>query len=482
VIGRLGIWNRTVRYVSTRGEAPPLGFAEVMLAGLAADGGLYVPQAWPRLDPAAIVSFSGRPYAEVAVEVMRPFLGDALGEHELARMAREAYGNFRHPAVAPLVQVAVSSFVLELFHGPTLAFKDLALQLVGRLMDHALAARNARSTIVVATSGDTGSAAIEAFRGLPRADIFVLFPRGRVSDVQRLMMTTVADENVHALAIEGTFDDCQAIVKALFNHHAFREQVSLSGVNSINWARIAAQVVYYFTAAVALGAPDRKVAFTVPTGNFGDVYAGYVALRMGLPVDRLVIATNVNDILARTLATGAYELRDVIATASPSMDIQVASNFERILFETSGRDERSVRALMRSLAQSHRAVLSAPALANLRAVFSAARADEEETSAAIRTMLREAGYLIDPHTAVGVAVAEKEARDPAVPMVVLGTAHPAKFPDAMEKACGLRPPLPDWLSDLRARPERATELPCDPTAVERHILSRSRAAREGAAA
>jgi threonine synthase len=453
-----------------------------MLAGLAADGGLYVPQTWPRLDPADIAGFAGRPYAEVAVEVMRPFVGDALPESDLARMAREAYGTFRHPAVAPLVQVAAGDFVLELFHGPTLAFKDIALQLLGRLMDHALAARGERSTAVVATSGDTGGAAIEAFRGRERADIFVLYPHGRVSDVQRLMMTTVGDGNVHALAIEGTFDDCQAIVKAMFNHRAFRDQVSLSGVNSINWARIAAQAVYYFTAAVALGAPHRKVAFTVPTGNFGDVYAGYVALRMGLPIDRLLIATNVNDILARTLSSGVYELHEVVPTTSPSMDIQLASNFERILFDACGRDSGAVRAMMGSLVQSRRLVLSGSALGKLRAEFSALRADEEETAAAIRTMLRETGYFIDPHTAVAIAVAEKETRDPAVPMVVLATAHAAKFPDAMEKACGVRPPLPDWLADLRRRPERATLLPNDLGEVERHILSKSRAARAGAIA
>jgi threonine synthase len=471
-----------LRYVSTRGEAPPLGFGEAMLAGLARDGGLYVPDEWPRLAPAAIAGLAGRPYAEAAVEVMRPLVGDAVAEQDLARMAREAYGQFRHPAVAPLVQVGANDFVLELFHGPTLAFKDLALQLLGRLMDHALAAQRERTTVVVATSGDTGSAAIEAFRGRERTDIFVLFPRGRVSDVQQRMMTTVADDNVHALAIEGTFDDCQAIVKALFNHHAFRDRVRLSGVNSINWARIAAQAVYYFTAAVALGAPHRKVAFTVPTGNFGDVYAGYVALKMGLPIDRLVIATNVNDILARTLATGAYELREVTATTSPSMDIQVASNFERILFDACERDARPVRAFTGALAQSRRAVLSAGALAKLRENFSAGRADEAETSAAIRTVLRETGRFIDPHTAVAIAVAEKERPDPAVPMVVLATAHAAKFPDAMAAACGARPPLPDWLADLDQRPERAASLAPDPMEVERYILARSRAAREGAAA
>jgi threonine synthase len=471
-----------VLYVSTRGEAPTLGFADAMLAGLARDGGLYVPAAWPRLDAGVIAAFAGRPYAEVAVEIIRPFVGDAIPEDDLARMTREAYGKFRHPAVAPLAQLGMSDFLLELFHGPTLAFKDLAMQLLGQLMDEVLATRGERTTIVVATSGDTGGAAIEAFRGRKRTDLFVLFPHGRISDVQRRMMTTVEDDNVHALAIEGTFDDCQAIVKGMFAHQAFRDQVRLSGVNSINWARIVAQLVYYFTAAVALGSPHRKVAFTVPTGNFGDIYAGYVALCMGLPVDRLTVATNVNDILARTIATGTYELRDVVPTSSPSMDIQVASNFERLLFDVHGRDGRAVRALMASLAQSRRFVLSAHALSQVRAVFSANRADEEDTAATIRTMLRETGHLIDPHTAVGVAVAEKEIRDPSIPMVVLSTAHPAKFPDAVEAASGVRPALPDWLADLDRRPEQATTLPIDQIAVERHILSVSRAAHEGAAA
>src|SRR5436309_3502142 len=397
-------------------------------------------------------------------------------------MAHDAYGSFRHPAVAPLAQLSPATFVLELFHGPTLAFKDLAMQFLARLMDHALIQRGERSTIVVATSGDTGGAAVEAFRGSNQVDVIALYPHGRTSDVQRRMMTTQAEPNVHALAIEGTFDDCQAIVKGLFNHHAFRDRVRLSGVNSINWARIVAQVVYYFTAAVVLGSPHRKVAFTVPTGNFGDIYAGYVALRMGLPVDRLTVATNVNDILARTITTGTYELRDVVPTSSPSMDIQVASNFERLLFDVHGRDGRAVRALMASLAQSRRFALSAGALLEIRAVFSADRADEQETAATIRTMLRETGHLIDPHTAVGVAVAEKEIRDRSIPIVVLGTAHPAKFPDAVEAASGMRPALPDWLADLNRRPERATTLPIDQIAVERHILSVSRAAHEGAAA
>ena len=471
-----------MRYISTRGEAPPLGFIEVMLAGLARDGGLYVPEAWPRLDERTIAGFAGRPYAEVAVEVIRPFVGDAIPEADLARMAREAYDNFRHPATAPLVQIGVNQFVLELFHGPTLAFKDLAMQLLARMMDHALKARGERTTIVVATSGDTGGAAVEAFRGSSQADIVVLFPHGRISEVQRRMMTSVTDDNVHVLAIDGTFDDCQAIVKGMFNHHAFSDQVRLSGVNSINWARIVAQAVYYFTAAVTLGAPRRKVAFTVPTGNFGDVYAGYVARRMGLPIDRLVIATNVNDILTRTLSSGTYELRDVMPTTSPSMDIQVSSNFERLLFEAYQRDARAVRNLMASLAQSRRFALSVHALSEIRSFFTADRADEEETAATIRTVLKETGYCVDPHTAVGIAVAEKEIRDPAVPMVALSTAHPAKFPDAVEAACGHRPPLPDWLADLSERPERVTRLPADQAAVERFIGAASRAAREGAAA
>src|ERR1700727_3082780 len=472
-------FNRLMQHVSTRGEAPPLGFAEVMLAGLARDGGVYVPQSWPRLEAAEIAAFAGRPYAEVAVDVIARFVGDAIARADLARMVREAYGTFRHPAVAPITQLGMNTFALELFHGPTLAFKDLAMQLLARLMDRVLGARGERRTIVVGASGDTAGAAVEEFRGTSQVDLVVLFPQGRISDVQRRMMTTAAADNISALAIDGTFDDCQAIVKGLFNHHAFADQVRLSGVNSINWARIVAQAVYYFTAAVSLGAPARKVAFTVPTGNFGDIYAGYVAQRLGLPIDRLVIATNVNDILARTLAGGSYELCDVVATSSPSMDIQVSSNFERLLFDAYDRDAAAVRALMGSLKQSRRFSVAAPALTRIRAQFGAGRASEEEVSATMRTVRRETGNLIDPHTAVGVAVAEKQQRDPAVPMVVLSTAHPAKFPDAVEAACGIRPALPDWLSDLDKRPERVTVLPADQSAVERFVLSTSRAAQEG---
>ena len=477
-----GSGTERVQYISTRGEAPSLGFADAMLAGLARDGGLYVPDSWPRLDAAAIAGFAGRSYAEVAVDIIGCFTGDSVSQGDLSRMAREAYGNFRHPAVAPLTQLGANTFLLELFHGPTLAFKDLAMQLLARLIDHVLAARGERRTIVVATSGDTGGAAVEAFGGRRQVDLVVLFPHGRISDVQRRMMTTTDAANVSAVTIDGTFDDCQAIVKGMFNHHGFREQVRLSGVNSINWARIVAQAVYYFTAAVSLGAPARKIAFAVPTGNFGDVYAGYVAAQMGLPVDRLIVATNINDILTRTLATGAYEPRAVVATTSPSMDIQVASNFERLLFEAYDREASAIRALMGSLAQSQRFVLSARALSAIRSLFTADRADEDEVAATLRTIKRETGNFIDPHTAVAIAVAEKESRDPAVPMVVLCTAHAAKFPDAVEAACGARPALPGWLTTIGERPERVTALPADQSAVERFVLATSRAAQEGAAA
>src|ERR1700757_1126740 len=337
-----------------------------MLTGLARDGGLYVPVTWPQLAPSVIAGFFGRPYWEVAVDVISPFVGGEISDADLGCMANEAYATFRHPAVVPLDQTGSNQFLLELFHGPTLAFKDVAMQLLSRLMEHVLAKRAQRTTIVVATSGDTGGAAVDAFANLDNVDLIVLFPHGRISDVQRRMMTTTGASNVHALAIEGTFDDCQAIVKAMFNHHAFRDAVSLSGVNSINWARIVAQVVYYFTSAVALGSPARQVDFTVPTGNFGDIFAGYVAKRMGLPIRRLRIAANVNDILPRTLKTGTYEVREVHATASPSMDIQISSNFERLLFEAGKRDTATVRRLMESLKQSGRFVLPDAMLAAIR--------------------------------------------------------------------------------------------------------------------
>ncbi|HZR87739.1 MAG TPA: threonine synthase [Bradyrhizobium sp.] len=469
------------RYISTRGEAPPLSFCDVMLTGLARDGGLYVPETWPLLSPEAIASFFGKPYWEVAVDVIRPFTGGEISDADLGRMANEAYATFRHPAVVPLKQMAPHLFLLELFHGPTLAFKDVAMQLISRLMDHVLAQRGERTTIVVATSGDTGGAAVEAFANLGNVDLIVLFPHGRISEVQRRMMTTTGAANVHALAVEGTFDDCQAIVKGMFNNHRFRDRVALSGVNSINWARIVAQVVYYFTSAVALGAPARPVTFTVPTGNFGDIFAGYVAKRMGLPVRWLRIATNVNDILARTLKTGIYEVREVHATASPSMDIQVSSNFERLLFEAGGRDAAVVRRLMDQLKQSGRFVLPDATLAAIREAFDAGRADETETAAEIRAAWREAGELVDPHTAVALSVAERDSSDTNVPNIVLSTAHPAKFPDAVEAACGTRPQLPAWLDGLMTRGEQVKIMANDQNEVERFVLSVSRAAKQGVA-
>ena len=468
-------------YISTRGGAPKLGFCDVMLTGLARDGGLYVPEVWPQLAPDAIAGLVGRPYWEVAVEIIRPFVGAEISDADLGRMANEAYATFRHPAVVPLDQSGSNQFVLELFHGPTLAFKDVAMQLLSRLMDHVLAQRGQRTTIVVATSGDTGGAAVDAFANRDNVDLIVLFPDGRISDVQRRMMTTTGASNVHALAVKGTFDDCQAIVKGLFNNHRFRDEVSLSGVNSINWARIVAQVVYYFTSAVALGAPDRKVDFTVPTGNFGDIFAGYVAKKMGLPVHCLRIAANVNDILARTLKTGIYEVREVHATTSPSMDIQVSSNFERLLFEATGRDAARVRALMASLQQSGRFVLPDPVLAAIRSDFDAGRADETETAAAIRTAWREAGDLVDPHTAVALAVADRDTSDSRIPNIVLSTAHAAKFPDAVEAACGMRPQLPAWLDGLMTRPEQIMVVNNNQAEIERFVLSVSRAAEHGVA-
>lgn len=463
-------------YVSTRGEAPAISFADALLAGLARDGGLYLPERWPTLPGDAIRGFRDRPYSEVAFEVIAPFVAGSVKDAELSRMIDEAYATFDHPAVAPLVKLGDGEYLCELFHGPTLAFKDVAMQLLARLMDHVLAERGERATIVGATSGDTGGAAVEAFRGRERVDMVILFPDGRVSDVQRRMMTTAPEANIHAVAVDGTFDDCQAIVKALFNDHRFRDRVKLSAVNSINWARIVAQTVYYFTAACALGAPDRSVRFAVPTGNFGDVFAGYVATQMGLPIERLIVATNVNDILARTLATGVYEQRDVVATASPAMDIQVSSNFERLLFEASGRKPVVVKQAMRELATEKRFTLSDEALAVIRRSFAAERADEAETAATIKAVHRESGYILDPHSAVGVAVARKFKSESSAPLVELATAHAAKFPEAVEAAIGVHPQLPPQLADLLDRPERPAKLPANVERVARFVSQRSRAA------
>ncbi len=463
-----------MEYISTRGEAPVLGFRDALLAGLARDGGLYVPRTWPALSKREIRALRGKSYQEVAFEILSRFIGDEIAADSLRTMIDDAYSTFRHPAVAPLVQTGANDFVLELFHGSTLAFKDVAMQLLARLMDHVLAERGERATIIGATSGDTGGAAIDAFAGRDRTDIFILFPKGKVSPVQQRQMTTSTASNVHALAIEGNFDDCQNLVKDMFNNEAFRERVKLSGVNSINWARIMAQIVYYFTAALSLGGPDRKISFTVPTGNFGDIFAGYVAKRMGLPIERLVIATNDNDILARTLKSGRYEMREVKATTSPSMDIQISSNFERLLFEACQREAHPVRAAMSGLKQSGAFEIGKDALKTIRKEFRAGRASEKQVAATIRETLSETGYLLDPHTATAVFVARKHAKTSA-PMVTLATAHPAKFPASVKSACGIDPALPSWLGDLMNRQERFGTLPAEITAVEKFIDEHARA-------
>jgi threonine synthase len=467
-----------VLHVSTRGEAPALGFSDALLAGLARDGGLYMPREWPQFSPQDIATLAGVPYAEAARRIIGPFIAGEIEPSAFSGMVDRAYGTFRHPAVCPLTQIGDNLFVLELFHGPTLAFKDVAMQLLGRLMDHVLEERGQRATIVGATSGDTGGAAIEAFRGLKRVDMVILYPHGRVSAVQRRQMTTVEADNVHAVAVEGDFDDCQALVKAMFNHHSFRDELGLSGVNSINWARIVAQVVYYFTSAVSLGSPHRPVSFSVPTGNFGDILAGWVAKRMGLPVGRLNVATNANDILARTITGGRYEITGVVPTTSPSMDIQVSSNFERLLFEAYGRDGGAIRRLMSSLQQARSFAIDEEPLAAIRREFSATSVSEAQVSGEMARVWKDAGYLLDPHTAIGVVGARQLlAADAATPAIVLGTAHPAKFPDAVQAATGVHPALPAHLADLHERKERYSVLPNDLAAVERFVRERARAGK-----
>ena len=466
-----------MQYLSTRGHAPQLSFIDALLAGLARDGGLYVPQNYPKLAAAEIAAFAGQPYAQVAEAVIGPYTAGEIAGDAFRAMLEASYAGFRHPAVTPLVQIGDNLFVLELFHGPTLAFKDVAMQLLARLMNHALKARGERATIVGATSGDTGAAAIEAFRGLDMVDVFIMYPHGRVSDVQRRQMTTVGEDNIHTIALEGTFDDCQAILKGCFNHHAFRDGLKLSGVNSINWARVVAQTVYYFTSAVTLGAPHRKASFSVPTGNFGDILAGYIAKQMGLPIERLVIATNENDILERTLATGVSEVRGVHPTQSPSMDIQVSSNFERLLFDAYGRNAEAIRGLMGRQQQSGRFEIDTGPLGAIRAEFDAYRTGETGTANEMARVYKEAGYLLDPHTAVAVHAARKAlAKAPHTPMVALGTAHPAKFGEAVSKATGVRASLPPHLADVFERKERFTVLANDQGAVENFIRARARAA------
>ncbi|MFD1197708.1 threonine synthase [Brucella gallinifaecis] len=463
-----------MKYISTRGEAPALGFSDALLAGLARDGGLYLPQEYPQFTFDQIRDLRGKSYVDIALAVLAPFVNGEIPQAEFERMVREAYGTFRHDAVCPLVQTGANEYVLELFHGPTLAFKDVAMQLLARMMDYVLAQRGQRATIVGATSGDTGGAAIEAFGGRDNTDIFILFPNGRVSPVQQRQMTSSGFSNVHALSIEGNFDDCQNLVKGMFNDLEFRDAISLSGVNSINWGRIMSQVVYYFSAALSLGAPDRAVSFTVPTGNFGDIFAGFVAKKMGLPIDQLIIATNDNDILARTLENGRYEMRGVEQTTSPSMDIQISSNFERLLFEAHDRDASAIRGLMDSLKQSGGFTISEKPLAAIRSEFAAGRSTVDETATTIKSVLEADGYLLDPHSAIAVKVARENMSGQA-PMVVLATAHPAKFPDAVKAASGIVPALPAWLSDLMERKENFTVLHNELKIVEEYIRRHSRA-------
>ncbi|NYH95153.1 threonine synthase [Novosphingobium marinum] len=447
-----------MEYVSTRGSAATLDFAGATLAGLASDGGLYVPSEWPRFSEAEIAGFAGLPYADLAQKVMQPFVGDCLSPARLLELTREAYGRFAHAAVTPLTQLDERNWLLELFHGPTLAFKDVALQLLGLFFEEFLARGGDPLTIVGATSGDTGSAAIDAVAGRDRVEIFMLHPSGRVSDVQRRQMTTVLAPNVHNLAIDGSFDDAQAMVKRMFNDPDMNRRFRFSAVNSINWARLMAQVVYYFAAALQLGAPQRRVAFAVPTGNFGDVFAGYVAARMGLPIERLIVATNVNDILHRALTTGDYSQGTVTPTAAPSMDIQVSSNFERLLFDLGGRDGGALSRQMAGFEQTKAMQLTNAQREGASALFSSARADADDMARTLRWAWSECAEIVDPHTAIGLHAARTADLPADVPVVTLATAHPAKFRDAVERSTGQRPSLPARVGDLFDREERYTEL------------------------
>ena len=458
-----------MQYVSTRGSAPALDFEGVTLAGLASDGGLYIPSEWPRFSETEIAAMAGLPYAQLAARVMQPFVGDCLTPEKLLDLCTQAYGRFAHKAVTPLVQLDEQNWLLELFHGPTLAFKDVALQLLGLLFEEFLSRTDKRLTIVGATSGDTGSAAIDAVAGRDRVDIFMLHPNGRVSDVQRRQMTTVLAPNVYNVAIEGSFDDAQATVKRMFGDTAMTDRFQISAVNSINWARLMAQVVYYFAVGVQLGAPHRKVAFSVPTGNFGDVFAGYVAAQMGLPIERLIVATNVNDILHRALSTGDYSQGTVTPTSAPSMDIQVSSNFERLLFDVGGRDGVALAEQMRGFEASKSMQLTNAQREGAAKLFSSARADADEMTKAMRWAYEECGEVIDPHTAIGLYAARTAGIDPAIPVVTLATAHPAKFRDAVERATGTRPSLPTRIGDLFQREERYVELSGDYDTIAAYV-------------
>jgi len=463
-----------MRYVSTRGQAPALGFEAATLAGLASDGGLYVPDAWPTIPPQEIEALAGLSYAETAVRILTPFVGEALPEADLRALCEAAYGSFSHDAVTPLVQLDQQHWLLELFHGPTLAFKDVALQMLGLLFERFLSKGDQHLTIVGATSGDTGSAAIAAVADRAHIDIFMLHPLGRVSEVQRRQMTTVLADNVHNIAIEGDFDEAQALVKRMFGDPHFSTRFQLSAVNSINWARLAAQIVYYFYAAVRLGSPRREVAFAVPTGNFGDVFAGYVAKRMGLPIAKLIVATNVNDILHRALSAGDYSTGTVTPTHTPSMDIQVSSNFERLLFDLHGRDASGLASEMHAFETDRRMTLPQPLRDRAAADFSSARVDHDSMVDAMRWAHRRAGQVIDPHTAIGLAAARVTGLPVDVPIVTLATAHPAKFGDAVEAAIGVRPALPDRIAGLMDRQERYQTLPATFEAVTGFVAERAR--------
>lgn len=462
-----------MRYISTRGQAQKLAFSDVLLAGMASDGGLYVPETWPVLSAAALRDLRGKSYQEIALAVMMPFVGDCLSRDELAGAIARAYAGFRHQEIAPLVQMSGNLWLMELFHGPTLAFKDVALQLLGQLFELVLQKRGQRITIAGATSGDTGSAAMEAVRDRAGIDIFILFPDQRVSEVQRRQMTTIASTNVHALAVKGTFDDCQDLVKAMFADDDFRTKVSLSAVNSINWARIMAQIVYYVAAALRLGAPDRPVSFVVPTGNFGNIYAAYCARQMGLPIDHLIVGSNRNDVLTRYFTKGEMRLAPVEPSLSPSMDIQISSNFERLLFDLYGRDGGRVDHDLRAFRRDGVFAPGTDILHQAQQLFSAFRADDALTHQTIKDWHAKTGMVIDPHTAVGLAAATQAITSiPTItdqPLISLACAHPAKFPDAVRAATGQHPALPAALADLLTRPERMTTLDATYQQITDHI-------------
>lgn len=461
-----------IKYISTRGGSAPKSFTDVLLEGLAPDGGLYVPEEYPKMDLEDLRSLTGVPYADVAYQITKPFVGDDIPANIYQNILKEVYqGQFDHACVAPLVQIGPNAWIMELFHGPTLAFKDYALQLLGRLFDHILEQKGERVTIVGATSGDTGSAAIEACKGCKNIDIFILHPEGRTSEVQRRQMTTVDTPNVHNIALQGNFDDCQNMVKAMFNDPKFRGDINMSAVNSINWARIMAQIIYYVSASLALGGPARKVSFAVPTGNFGNVYAAYVARQMGVPMKRLVIGSNRNDILTRFFETGAMKSESVEPSLSPSMDIQISSNFERYLFDLLGRDDKGLSKLMHSFKDQGSFTIGAEHMGKARAEFDAHRCTDEQTQSLMSACYKETGYILDPHTAVGLFAGMQVREDPSIPLVALACAHPAKFPDAVEKAIGSRPDLPPHMADLYDRKEHVTSLPNDLAKVQDFIKS-----------